>query len=800
MANRIVYSCNSSDMDVSDTDDGLREESLPSLAQVVSATSNLDISDYDSDASFHTADDSPRQHSDELEPGQISDASPITYPDPLEIECQVLETQLQENNNRITSINRQLKTYKEREEQIKIRLLEYQVRNSIARNRRPVRRVSVTPVTTPHSHATAVEETQTDRSRTAPPTRPDMIPGNLPSTSQRVDVESHPMPQQTMVSQNCESHQTTAHHLPTISQPSIQHLGTTTHSSGPEKIANAKTKRRKRQRRRIRLRETSGSDTSTTGQTSSPPLKRSKPSIKDIIKISEGCSGNQRLMQAVIDVPFSARYVHEMEKANASDNDDDDDDDVDSEDDEPVEPTVGNKGKGKRKGKGKANPKYVISEEELALIATDIPPYQPKSHLIPREEHRLIVKSIMSHLKFNPPSLKIMRITLLNLQETAIKQDHQLSCHQEEFAKALIRRILRLIEDYMILPEEVYCRPSRLHPDFGDGPARLPEHYYGNLGTVKHTGPDVSHYELHKAVQYFQKIVTRASIRKIDQLLLKTGRMPQQRILRTCDPTNPDRTSNIPFDMHMRNHKGIQEMYRQMDLEKLEAAAQSVTRKPKETKRQKKKRLLAEEQQAKKQKARSERVKKAGQKPMQLVDEAKIEQGESSQCAATATAGNTALNDPDEFDINQLYDFYVNKVKQEPVDPQAIESLLHNPPVLTSPPPPPAAAAAPATTASLAPPAPTAPTAPPADISLQMYDVSPKVTEVPASTPTITQSNPQPSSTHFHPYKSPLSSLGLTDTPKLNKQPKISTLCSAESSGGVCNVMGCRYTHFSDYS
>lgn len=50
----------------------------------------------------------------------------------------------------------------------------------------------------------------------------------------------------------------------------------------------------------------------------------------------------------------------------------------------------------------------------------------------------------------------------------------------------------------------------------------------------------------------------------------------------------------------------------------------------------------------------------------------------------------------------------------------------------------------------------------------------------------------------FQPYKSALNSLGLSHTTPL-PEPKSASLCVAESSGGVCKVRNCNFTHFSDY-
>lgn len=700
MANRIVYSCNSSDMDVSDTDDGAQisqqEGTTPLLPELFRDTLKLRTEEYDSDSSYYTARNSPTQLSEELEPGQISDASHIANKsssnDPLELECRALESQLKANKDKISFFDQELKLCKDREEQIKIQLLEYEVRNSIARNRRPAQRERVTPAATPPSHSpvTAPVEISVTSNLASTIDLPEKLmsvnPQSAPAKSLVPNKSALPPLLQPSMTQpfippfqqsrsqyaNCRPDQDI------ILPPVIPSEKDATPTDTPVQIAKRSNRKRSRRRKGSM---SGGSESEGSAPEIPPPIikRKLKHPEKQVDFTKTDSPGRQRLREAVIDVPLSTRYVLQMARADASDDDADDDNDNDSNDEGPDETVIAKTPK--KKGKQKANPEDLISDEEKALIASDIPPYK-KPYTLSREDYKPIQAEVSSHLRFNPPSMKSMRITLLNLQETSIKQNHRLSRHQEEFVKGLVRKLMRLIEDYMILPEEVYRRPLRLQPPVGNGPERLPDHYYGLLGSLKYTDPDISHHELYKTVKYFQDVVTKAALRKIDQFLLTSGRSPNQRVIRTCDPANPDRTSNIPFDMHMKNNPEVMEMLRKQVSAPPIATPSKRLQKKKESKAQKKRRLIDEQRLVRERKARERfRLMKEQLKSEPVDSTVKPKDTCPSPGLTTVTpitASTSQPTQPDDIDINQLYEFYANKVKQEPMDTNKVEKVIQS--------------------------------------------------------------------------------------------------------------------------
>lgn len=655
MANRIVYSCNSSDMDVSDSDDGAQmcqqEESTVSKSDFAHSFTRMDTDGYDSDNSFHTANMSPRISSEELEPGQISDSlqTNSTPPlDPLEIECRELETKLQFYQGKISDCDQELKKLNDAQERIRIQLLEYEVRDSIARNRKPNR---------PAKDAVAAPTSTVIREdiRPTPSTSKDMLPtrpsrnyphrriGNVPdlptgtlATAIVIDVPVPPTTTPTTTSQRDVLGSPTS--TPATTYTPYMSPPTTISTELMMEDVLPNTKQVTEQLTQSSLSNSHKRLISDSESTSVPSLRtkkrnrRLKKEKKEKTLLKNKTAGPSRLKEAIIDIPLSARYVQKIRREDASSSDE--------------ETTINNMQETKRNRKMREKDE-MITDEERALISPDTPPYPPRRGLVDREATKKAHAEVTDHLRFNPPSIKNMRISLLNLMKTSIIQCDCLSGEQEEFAKSLIRKILRLIEDYMILPEEVYRRPLRLQPPEGPDCDTLPERFYGNLGTLSYDGPDVSHHELYKAIRYFANITNASALRKADQFLLTSGRNPPQRILRTCDPANPDETSTIPFDLHTKNNPEVQAML----LEQSKG-------KGRETKSQKKKRLQ----------------KQAGIKksPMQIDNETNAPPVNTSPVQPQPQPRSQLTSD-DEIDINRLYDYYSKKQNQS-------QSHSHPPP------------------------------------------------------------------------------------------------------------------------
>lgn len=646
MANRIIYSCDSSDMDVSDTDDGAQicqqsQQQSPNSTNstLISSATRMEIDGYESDDSFHTAHNSPQSNpSEELEPGQISEMYQTFSddqrhmpevsrppPDPLEKEVATLESQLRFNQSKVFAIAEQIKQYMEEQEKIKLKLLEHRVRNSIVRNRKPVRLSTVKkdelPLAPTHANNEPTTTTTNRNKGKAPAESRFILTPNLAkenSTTERMNQQpSFLVPEPNPLAST-----------PNFPLNPLKRVASDSESIPPGKVP--KKKRGKKQNKRA----------------------KSNPAVA----IQPSASG-KRLVEAVIDKPFSKRYVEELQK-----------DDNSSSDEMYID--NGNETKKERKQREKEE---MITEEEKALIATDIPRYPGKSIPRRRELARVAHKEVTAHLNFNPPSLKSMRISLVNLKETSILQDGRLSADQEVMVKGLIRKIHRLVEDYMTLPEEVYCRAARSLPPPGEGPERLPDHFYGNLGSLSYEGPDVSHHELYKAIRHFDNITNPSAKKKSDQYLLTSGRKPPQRILRTCDPANLDETSTIPFDMHMKNNPTKEEIENEAQIAMAKTRVMDTIRiaERAKAKEEKTKRKEAEEAERKRKRiaklnARRELASIKSKAPVGFITQIGNRRIDQTPDQSYATVQPETTVQPhatpnDQVDFNQLYEYYAGQ-------------------------------------------------------------------------------------------------------------------------------------------
>ncbi|GAA5814363.1 hypothetical protein MFLAVUS_007857 [Mucor flavus] len=734
----------------------------------------------DSDSSFHTAPSSPETDVQDIEPGQITE--PVSLlPDQLQLEYEALDKALKENEEREAALDLQIKQYRELQETIRIQLLEHKVRNSIARNRKPARVVdgmfSVSNDTAINEHASGkvgllIPNTEQNVSSSTKPTSLlQKDKGKL-----RADVVGFkPVHNDEIPTMDIHSPFLSPTPKINILKPRKKVTGANAVLKGPEDPVKPLT----------------------------PPTKRSidvteSGTKKKKARYSPLEHGN-RLIDAVIDKPFSARYALEVK----------DRPEINS--DFELKET-----KRERKARERED---MISDSERMLVELDEPGYPGYCIQGRKELSRNASKTVNGFLNTSSLSLKEMRLILLNLKEASVEQNGRLTIEQEEFAKALIRKILQKIEAYMTLSDEAYSRSLRKQNPPPNVNPTLPDHYYGNIGTLDLSRPDLGHHELYKLITYFDAITNVSAKRKAQQLLLTSGRMPNQPILRTCDPAVRDDTDATLS----QDETECARKFKMLKKEKIEKNRSQQEK----SDRRKEKRIHSAEMKRERLEANRQVVSEIDQIADQIAMDMHINK-KSETIASTALISDAGVPTcsemaavpkitswkpkPENETVHALQ--FINPTNigavtmVEPVETASITNtntmrsvspvvnnnkmVTRNSPIVVADSPP----TSPAAEAPIYREAAIKPTNAPVLINDNLISEPTIVKKISSNEDTSLKS--QENTTQFQPYKSALNSLGLAHITPL-PEPKSASLCIAESSGGVCKDRNCNFTHFSDY-
>lgn len=451
-----------------------------------------DVDDDDSSVdSFHTAPSSPQQEQDndvdmdEIEPGQIQEST--TTISEFEASIEKLEEEIRVNDERENAIEKELKYWKDRQEAIRIRLLEHQVRTSIARNRKPANKKvklngSVAASTSNSSDQPIITTKGKDKRKERAEPR---IPFVKQDTSKFINSAT-PLP--------------TALPQPTLNESSSSTFGQfAQHNKGKNNMEGLSKKQQKTMNQLIQ------EEAQQEREHNAQLLHERDPDIQ---------FGN-RLLGAVIDRPMSKRFREDSDSENSGR--------------EPVkQETIGREMK-----RWEILGSELLSEEERRLIAPDAPPYTPVSRKgkgsRPTDAHREVV----THFQQNNLPLKQMRLTLKNLKDQSVK-GNVLSVEQEELAAMLCKRLIKDIILYV-----TQKKPAKLETELNRN--HLPRKYYGDFAKLDYTKPDLSHAELYKTIRHFDALTSVKTQRNAMEYLLKSGKEPQGPIFRSCDPADrPD--------------------------------------------------------------------------------------------------------------------------------------------------------------------------------------------------------------------------------------------------------------------
>jgi hypothetical protein len=450
--------------------------------------------DYDSDDSFYTAPSSPEQQKDiemeEYEPGQIQDSS--TTINEFESSIAQLEEQLTASNEKELLIEKELQLMKDRQEAIRIRLLEHQVRRSIARNRKPINPTvklngsTTTPSPTKSAQLTPSRDTEVVTAADMPKRK---YKGKAPAEPRISPIYQDTLKASTELRQSPIS-------LPAaLPEPFINPHFNISHQS----VQHNK-------------------------------LDKQKKTKEHSSKIHHDIQHGNRLLDAVIDKPLSKRYNgKEQDNYSAAL--------------EPMQAPTERKAKEKQRWDRLGSEK--VNEEERRLIAPDALPYEPLSRKGSGDKSGKAHKLVSEYFANNSLSLKQMRLALKNLKDQSILTG-ALTIEQEEFVASLCKNIIRSIIAYMTMNTTV-----RINTEINYH--HLPQDYYGDFAKLDYTAPDISHAELYKTIRHFDGLLNVNVQRNAMEYLLKSGREPPHKILRTCDPAERDDANATPESDELPN-------------------------------------------------------------------------------------------------------------------------------------------------------------------------------------------------------------------------------------------------------